>query len=378
MEHAPPSSPAVDAEVLASAIADGGPFGDLTFHVGDDVLTYSVAGTSVRCDLEHGGGSICVRLSPTAFEDLVGQVRTIVGLFLGNELEFERGTFGGLVAWEPILRYLHAGIPPFDPLRVDLNGRDPQASFSMDADDAELAEQLRTLGYLHIKGVFDAEEMEAANREVDRLSALASPEDDQSWWVTGDDGTSSLCRLIYATLRSPLLAALESDPRVERLGTLLDPALRVAPDRMEGSPVLIKVPGRTSGLSNIPWHQDCGTGGHAFICPAVSVGIQFTGSTAETGNLQVIAGSHGQTLRYGWLEQMANVEIVTIDTQPGDVTVHVQDLMHASPAPLGEGNRRTMYVTHYPPTLFEHIGPGEALNDLVRNRTDQVAQLQHR
>jgi ectoine hydroxylase-related dioxygenase (phytanoyl-CoA dioxygenase family) len=145
---------------------------------------------------------------------------------------------------------------------------------------------------------------------------------------------------------------------------------------MEGTAVLIKVPGRTTGLSNIPWHQDCGTGGHAVFCPAVSVGIQLTGSDAATGNLQLVPGSHGQTLHYQWQDRLRDVPVVTINTAPGDVTVHVADVMHASPPPEGAGQRRTMYVTHYPPALWDHIGPGEALNDLVRNRTERVAALQ--
>ena len=232
------------------------------------------------------------------------------------------------------------------------------------------------MGYLHVTGVFDAEEMAAANREIDRLAALARPGDDRSWWVTNEDGSAALCRLVYTTLRSPLLAALECDHRVRRLGTLLDPGLSIAPDRMEGTAVLIKAPGRTSGLSNIPWHQDCGTGGHALFCPAVSVGIQLTGSTAATGHLQVVPGSHGQALKYRWQERLHDVPVVSIDTAPGDVTVHIPDVMHASPEPTAVGNRRTMYVTHYPSALWDHIGPGEALNDLVRNRTEQVADLQ--
>jgi len=48
------------------------------------------------------------------------------------------------------------------------------------------------------------------------------------------------------------------------------------------------------------------------------------------------------------------------------VTVHVQDLTHASPQPAGTGGRRTMYVTHYPPTLWDHVGPGQALTSLAR------------
>jgi hypothetical protein len=244
---------------------------------------------------------------------------------------------------------------------------------TLDDSDEDLREQLTTMGNLHVKGVISAEEMAVANAEVARLAALATPGDDQSWFVETDDG-QQLCRLVYATQRSEPLKALEQDPRITRLAALLDPSLRCAPDRMEGSAVLIKVPGKTRGLSNIPWHQDCGTGGHAIFCPSVSMGIQLTGSSPETGNLLMVPGSHGQTLPYRW-DAQEGVPVVEVDTEPGDVTVHIQDVMHASPQPTAQGGRRTMYVTHYPATLWDHIGPGEAYNDLVRNRTKEVGAL---
>ncbi len=365
----------VDRDVLGKAAAGVAATGGLTVYVGDETITYSVDGNSVHCDVGADGGAIAVRMSRHAWDDLVAQMSTFVGLLLRDELRFERGGFEQLADWEPVLRYLHAGIPPYDPARADFEGRDPTASFAADTADDELASQLRTMGVLHVTGVFNLEEMAAANREIDRLAALAHPGDDQSWWATDENGTPAVCRLVYTTLRSPLLSSLENDPRVRRLGTLLDPELRVAPDRMEGTAVLIKVPGRTRGLSNIPWHQDCGTGGHAVFCPSVAVGIQLTGSCAATGNLQVVPGSHGQALNYRWRDR-SDVPVVSIDTAPGDVTVHIQDVMHASPRPTGAGHRRTMYVTHYPPALWDHIGPGEAFNDLVRNRTEQVADLQ--
>lgn len=363
-------------QILESAAKDLATTGGVTFLVDDEALTYAVEGSTIRVDdgpAERPVTSdVVVRLSRRAWDDLVGQVRTAISLLLSNELAFERGGFDQLADWDPILRYLHAGVPPYDPARADFQGRDPAAAFTLDADDAELAAQLHIMGYLHVRDVFSAEEMQAANREVDRLASQARPGDDRSWWVTAEDGASVLCRLVYATLRSPVLAALENDPRVRRLGTLIDPALRAAPDRMEGSAVLLKVPGKTSGLSNIPWHQDCGMGGHAIMCPAVSVGIQITGSDSSTGNLRVVPGSHGQAIHYRWEQRLEKVPVVTIDTAPGDVTVHIQDLMHASPQPTGAGGRRTMYVTHYPPSLFDYVGPGQAFNDLVRNRAIEV------
>jgi hypothetical protein len=371
-----PAVPAhVDPATLAGAAAALAATGPLTFLVGGQALSYQVENGTVVTREQAAGQGTAVRLHPLAWADLTAQVRTMVNLQLSGDLTFEAGSFEQLAAWDPVLKYLHAGIPPYDPGRADLGGRDPGATLTLDAGDDELRAQLSTMGFLHVAGVFTAEEMAAADAEVDRLAALARPGDEQSWWATAEQGEEVLCRLVYASQRSALLASFEQDPRVRRLGTLLDPRLRTAPDRMEGLSVLLKVPGRTAGLSNIPWHTDCGMGGHAIFCPSVLVGIQLTGSTPETGNLLMVPGSHGQTMPLGWDRTLGDVPVVAVDTRPGDVTVHVADVMHASPRPTGAGGRRTMYVDHYPPALWEHIGPGEAYNDLVRNRTQQVARL---
>jgi len=372
----PPVAPEVDPAILERAARRLHSTGAITFLVDGDAVTYTPAVPSVQVDEGKADGATVVRMSRASWDDLVRQFRTFINLFLSEDLAFERGGFRQMADWDPVLKYLHAGIPPYDPERADFAGRDPSATFTLDADDAELAAQLEVMGFLHVASVFTPDEMAVANAEVDRLAAEARPGDDRSWWVTTEGGDSALCRLVYTTLRSSVLAALEDDPRVRRLGLLLDRSLRLAPDRMEGSAVLLKVPGNTSGLSNIPWHQDCGMGGHAILCPSVSIGIQLTGSEAATGNLLVVPGSHGQAIHYRWEECLEGVPVAAVDTAPGDVTVHVQDLVHASPRPTGAGGRRTMYVTFYPSTLWEHIGPGQAFNDLVRNRTEQVARLQ--
>ena len=316
-----------------------------------------------------------VLLSDRSWEDLREQRRTIMHLQLSGELAFERGRFDHLAAWEPHLRLHHAGIPIYDPSRVDLSGVDLARTFTLGDPDEELLAFYRTAGFLHVRGVFSAGEMAAADEEVDRLAAEAHPGDDRSWWATDLDGEEQLCRLVYSTQRSEVLRSLEQDPRVQRLGTLAHPEHRVAPDRMEGSAVILKLPGRTKGLANIPWHQDCGMGGHAVFCPNTSVGIQLTGSSAATGNLAVVPGSHGQTLAYDWERRLADVPVVHVDTEPGDVTLHVADVMHASPEPTGAGGRRTLYVTFYPPALWQHVGPGAAFNDVVRNNTQGADAL---
>jgi hypothetical protein len=352
-----------------------GVVGPLGFRVEERAFTYRLGRDGIEIDDGLDGAAAVVALSSPAWEHFASQTRTFINLFLAGELTFERGHFEQLAHWDPVLKLVHAGIPIYDPARADLSRVDLRRVFTLDAGDAELRAFLDVTGFLHVAGVFTREEMAVLGAEVDRLAASARPRDDRSWWVTDETGAEVLCRLVYAGQRSPLVARLEQDPRVRRLGTLIDAALRPAPDRMEGSAIILKVPGSTSGLSNIPWHQDCGMGGHAVFCPAVAVGIQITGSSARTGNLLLVPGSQGQTLPWGWETHPENVPVVAVDTEPGDVTVHVQDLTHASPEPAGEGGRRTMYVTHYPPALWDHVGPGEAFNDLVRNRGRETAAL---
>jgi hypothetical protein len=349
----------------------------ITFRVGETRTTYRfVAGEGVIVDDGNANdAAVVVSMAADAWRDLTTQVRTLVNLHLADELTYERGDFATLADWAPLLTLVHNGVPLYDPARVDLSGVDLTRSFTLDDSDDELRHYLETTGYIHVRGVFDADEIAALNAEVDRLAALARRGDDESWWVTDEDGNDALCRLVYAGLRSELMKATEFDPRVTRLGTLLRDDLRPSHDRMEGAAILLKVPGKTQGLSNIPWHQDCGMGGHAIYCPSVGVGIQLTGSNAATGNITFVPGSHGQSLHNGWQQRFADVPVVAIDTDPGDVTVHIKDVMHASPKPTGEGLRRTMYVSHFPPSLWDHVGPGQAFNDLVRNRTEEVAKL---
>jgi ectoine hydroxylase-related dioxygenase (phytanoyl-CoA dioxygenase family) len=138
---------------------------------------------------------------------------------------------------------------------------------------------------------------------------------------------------------------------------------------MEGIGVLLKPPGKLRGLSNIPWHTDCGLGGHLVLCPSVAVGVQLTAATPETGCFEAIAGTHGASCPVPRPEDAERWPHLLVPTEPGDVTVHIADLMHASPRPTGQGGRRTIYVTYHPPTLFEHVGPGEAYNDAIRRRS---------
>jgi hypothetical protein len=224
-------------------------------------------------------------------------------------------------------------------------------------------------GFLHLRGVFPPEEIAALRAAVDELQAAARPGDDRSWWAKDAGGHQVLCRLVYTGLHSPRIAALTSDPRLFRICALSGFELRPTMDRQEGQSVVIKNPDIVEGLSDLPWHQDCGLGGHPITCPGVAVGIQLEAATPQSGQLHFVAGTHGASCHPFQESDLPRLPHVALTTEAGDCTFHIKDVMHAAPPPSGSGAcRRTLYVSFLSPRAYEFIGPGEAYNDIVRRR----------
>ncbi len=241
-----------------------------------------------------------------------------------------------------------------------------------DADDAMRA-ALDENGFLHLRGVFTADEVAALGAEVERGRAKATPDDGKSWWAKQADGTDVCCRLIYMGEWSPLVAELGDDPRLRRLAALGADGLEVEADCLDGQSVVIKNPDVTAGLSDLPWHRDCGLGGHPVLCPSVSIGIQLDRASAETGQLKFVAGSHRGSSHPLQPGDEASAPVVPIDAEPGDVTVHFGDTLHAAPPPTGNGPmRRAMYITFSRPETLAYIGPGNGYNDVLFQHDGQV------
>ena len=366
-----------DRGALAGAAARG--LGPLVLKVDQQSWTYREEGGTIEVSQgEVDEPWVEAAMDAGAWSDLATSMRTAIALHLAGELTITAGTFGRFGAWESVLRALYLGIPAYDPTRVqlvdDLGGPiDLTRTFSLADDDDEMSTWLHATGFLHLTGVFDADEVAELQAATDQITAAIGPDDPMTWWATRPDGSEVLCRVIYAQRLSPLMGDLATDPRMERLARLLGSPTASFPDRMDGPTVLIKPSGELQGLSNLPWHQDCGLGLHPITCPAISLGIQITGSSAEVGRLEVIAGSHGQSVPPGTSDAaMTQWPKVAVNTNPGDVTVHIQDVLHASPPPTGSGGRATLYLSYYPPNLGEHIGPGQAVNDLIRGRQHEA------
>jgi hypothetical protein len=317
-------------------------------------------------DVEAGDEApVLVSLDETAWRDLFTEMATAAGLFYAGRLAFPRGAYADLERWEPALRALYGARPIFDPAAPP-PGPDPLRAYTLDDPTDALRDALMTNGFLLVKRVFTRDEIARIADVVAARQAEAAPGDGRSWWAKRADGTSVLCRLIYLGLANPEIAALGDDARIGRLASLTGARLRPAVDRSDGHSVVIKNPQVVEGLSDLPWHRDCGLGGHPVTCPAVNIGVQLDAATAASGRLHFVPGSWRFSCHRGALPRARSV---AIDTEPGDCTVHLGDVMHAAPPPIGTGpGRRALYVSWLPERAFDVIPPGKSYNDVILAR----------
>lgn len=348
----------------------------IAFRLDDGrAYTYIPSEQGIRISAGSGGAATVVELGHEDWSDFVWELRSSFALLYAGSLRFERGSIGQLSRWEPILRAVLDRQPVYDlaspPPVVDAEGRPLELDrrFTLEDSDQEIGGFLERAGFVHLRGVFGPDELDDLRAEVEAAVALAKPDDQRSWWTTvnGED----IChRVNYLNDGSPLIAGLSDDDRLQRIGAFGGRDLRVCADRLDGHAVVIKVPGASSGLADLPWHRDCGMGGHPIKCPLLNVGIQLDRANAGTGQLQMIAGSHTGCSRLPAEEEVAGLPVVALDTEPGDVTAHFGHTLHSAPPPadLAAHGRRALYVSFVQPLVFEIVGPGKGYNDVLFTR----------
>ncbi|MCU0274901.1 MAG: phytanoyl-CoA dioxygenase family protein, partial [Acidimicrobiales bacterium] len=158
------------------------------------------------------------------------------------------------------------------------------------------------------------------------------------------DGVGRVCQIHYTTERAPEIAWIDRDERMTALVDASVPGLLPHADCGNGHFAVLKRPGASGGLTDLPWHLDCGLGGHTLLCPGLHIGIQLTASEPGVGAFAVLAGSHASSVRRGAIDE-ETWPVVVVHTRPGDVTIHDPHLMHAAPPPQGGGGgRRTLYL----------------------------------
>jgi hypothetical protein len=306
---------------------------------------------------------VVVAMGADALSDLVQDRQSTMGLAMTSRVKITRGNLTDWVGWEPVLRAL------LDGRRVheagDVTFEDPDGgeldlarTFTTDDDPAILSHFLHQAGFLHLRAVFTPAEMASLADDVDAWIARATPNDGESWWATDEDGTDQAVRVLFFLDKSPLLRSLVDDARFRWLADLTGDGHHPS----GGAEGLVKPLGIVRGLSDLPWHKDCGQGGHSYGCNGLTCGISVTGADGTSGALGVIPGSHRANTMAAGRDPRLDLRPFVLETATGDVTVHCSDTLHRAFPPV-ERPRKVVYTGFRLPPLpgdVEHVAGDDA------------------
>jgi hypothetical protein len=322
----------------------------------------------VRPGLE--GAGVVARLEEDALSDLVQDYQSAMGLAMTSRVSIDRGKMDDWIAWEMGLRALLDGRAVYETGDVtfrDLDGTplDLDRMFRLDDDPAEMANFLREAGFLHVRGVFEEGEMAAVGRDIDLFIERARPDDGDSWWAEDVEGRSQAVRVLEFYKKSERLRALVHSDRFQWIGEMTGEGHGFS-RWAEG---LVKPLHIAKGLSDLPWHTDCGQGRHSFMCNALTCGISVTGADRVSGALGVVPGSHRANVKTTGLDSVMDMQPRMLETRTGDVTIHCSHTLHRAHPPT-ERPRKVVYTIFRLPLL-----PGDEPTDEPRYGLEARAEL---
>ena len=113
--------------------------------------------------------------------------------------------------------------------------------------------------------------MATIGADIDEWIAKATPDDGESWWATTRTAWtrpsgSFLLRQVGRAAR------VVHDDRYQWIGDLTGDGHK----HKGGGEGLVKPLGIVRGLSDLPWHKDCGQGLHWYNCSGLTCGISVT------------------------------------------------------------------------------------------------------
>ena len=306
-------------------------------------VTLRESGGVLVVDRGIDAAGVVAELREDALSDLVQDSQSTMGLAMTARVKITVGSINDWIGWEPVLRALFDGRRVHETGDVsftDLDGRplDLDRTFTIDDDREVMANFLDQAGFLHVRNVFEADTMAAIGDDIDEWIAKATPRDGASWWATDDLGVDQAVRVLFFYEKSAALRTALDDERFQWIG-------RVSRDghHYRGSAEgLVKPLGIVRGLSDLPWHKDCGQGGHSYECSAITCGISITGADRVSGALGVIPGSHRANTIATSRDPKLDLIPKLLETNTGDVTVHCSDTLHRAYPPV-ERPRKVVY-----------------------------------
>ena len=321
----------------------------LSVEVDGDAVTLVVENATLAIRDGAAAGALHVVFDEAQLTQWGHLQRGLNGMAVFGELNRLVGTDDDVSAWDALWLALLEGWPVIDDDLQFLDRRgdplDLGQSFTRDDDPAEIAHFLREAGYLHLRGWLDPVDMAAIADEIDRAVPCYTEDDGRSWWAELEDGTRRCVRLQQFLPHSPTTAKVLESERWEQLRTTLAAADELVQARPGEHVVeaLVKPPGVVRGISDVNFHRDCHIGGHPYNCSGVDIGIAVTGSDETTGRLQVVAGSHRVAIPVHIALSDPYLPVVSVWTEPGDLTVHLSCTLHESTPPVTRA-RKVMYT----------------------------------
>ena len=358
---------------LALRIADAGAF------------TYRPCDGGIRLAAGDDGADTVLELDLESWQGLVHDLEAPAGLLYAGRVRCRRGSAADFMAWETPLRVLYHDRRPYYPDCSRLSGADGrrldcERAFTLADDRNEMRNFLSTAGYLFVRGVFDAAEVAALLADAETLRCEARRGDKLSWWATTASDTDVLCRVTRGCTQ-PHLAALRDDARLLALKDLADEQLVYRRGEGDGVAVIYKQPGVTEGLGDLPWHRDCGLGGHAVACPTAIASVYLTEATPQSGELVFLPGSRRTAFNAHDPQCRDDLPAAHFHARPGDLTFHYGDTIHAAPPPTDPSRssyRISAILGYARPAARHHRGEG-SYNDVLapaRRRADRAADQQ--
>ena len=374
--------------VLPTAVADRGDLAargiaykglpSLGFHCeGRDVTLRETDGhLLLESGIENAG--VVAALDEPALSDLVQDVASTMGLAMTSKVSIDTGSLDEWISWEPALRALLDGRPVHEagavvPTDPDGEPLDLGRSFGLDDDRDEMANFLTEAGFLHVRDVFEEPEMDTVGVDIDEWLAKATPDDGASWWAEDAHGLNQAVRVLWFHEKSAALNELLHDQRLQWLADLTGDDLDGENLGAEG---LRKPLDIVNGLSDLPWHKDCGQGSHAYMCSGLTVGISVTGADRRSGALGVIPGSHRANTIATMRDPELDLQPIMLETKTGDLTVHCSDTLHRAHPPT-ERPRKVVYTGFRQRPLPDDVLP-ETGKDEIRAARAKLTDVRDR
>ncbi|MDH4169330.1 MAG: phytanoyl-CoA dioxygenase family protein [Acidimicrobiia bacterium] len=338
-------------------------------------VTLSEHGDSLVLVTGVARAGVVAELAADALSDLVQDWQSTMGLAMTARVKISVGTLDDWIGWEPVLRALLDGRRVHETGDVtfsDAEGGelDLDRSFSIDDDRAEMAHFLSEAGFLHVEHVFDEAEMAGIGDDIDEWIGRATPDDGESWWAEDSQGTSQAVRVLFFYEKSEALRRLLADERFQRLADLTGEGHAFG----GGGEGLVKPLDIVKGLSDLPWHKDCGQGMHSYVCNSMTTGISVTGADRRSGALGVIPGSHRANTIATMRDRRLDLAPRLLETRTGDVTVHCSDTLHRAHPPI-ERPRKVVYTGfRLPPLEDDEVKPNPRYSREARAQLTDVTE----